>query len=108
MTAEALFVEAWKAGVMLKTDGDRLLMDAPSKPSEELLDKLAEHKSELLRFLAPHAWIDTPLGPARFFCFLGRFRCGVVLRKRPDMVTWMQRSQLGLTEDSSDRELVKH
>ncbi|MCH7804774.1 MAG: hypothetical protein IH937_11900 [Acidobacteria bacterium] len=98
MIAEALFVEAWKAGVQLDTDGERLLLDASSKPSQELLDKLAEHKSEMLRFLAPHAWIDTPLGQAKFCCFLGEFRCGVVLKKQPDTVTWMQKSQLGIAK----------
>jgi len=108
VTAADLFVEAFKAGVELKTDGERLLLDAPNKPSQELLDKLAEHKSEMLRFLAPHAWIDTPLGQAKFYCFLGEFRCGVVLRKQPDRVTWMQKSQLGLREASEDLELVKH
>jgi len=61
VTPETLFVEAWKAGVELKPDGDRLLLDAPSKPPQELLDKLAEHKSALLRFLASNSWIDTPL-----------------------------------------------
>lgn len=30
MTSEALFVEAWKAGVELDTDGERLLLNAPS------------------------------------------------------------------------------
>ena len=108
MTPEDLFVEAWKAGVRLDTDGERLLLDAPSKPSPELLDKLAEHKSELLRFLAPHAWIDTPLGQAKFAFFLGEFRCGVVLRKQPDKFTFIQKSKLGLAEDSDDWESVKH
>jgi len=108
VTAADLFVEAFKAGIELKTDGDRLLLNASSKPSPELLDKLSEHKSEMLRFLAPHAWIDTPLGQAKFYCFLGEFRCGVVLRKQPDRVTWMQKSKLELTEDANDRELVKH
>ncbi len=101
MTPETLFVEAWKAGVELKPDGDRLLLDAPSKPPQELLDKLAEHKSALLRFLAPNSWIDTPLGPAKLFCFLGWFRCGVVLKKQPDRVTWMQKSQLGIAKGDS-------
>jgi len=32
----------------------------------------------------------------------------VVLRKQPDRVTWMQKSQLGLREASEDLELVKH
>ena len=47
MTAADLFVEAFKAGIELKRDGDRLLLNASSKPSPELLDKLAEHKSEM-------------------------------------------------------------
>ncbi len=100
-TPEALFVEAFKAGIELRTDGDRLILDASSKPSQALLDKLAEHKSEMLRFLAPDAWIDTPLGPAKFYCFLGEFRCGVVLRKQPDTVTWIQKSQLGIGKGDS-------
>lgn len=108
MTPEDLFVEAWKAGVQLDTDGERLLLNASSKPSEELLDKLAEHKSEMLIFLAPHAWIDTPLGQAKFAFFLGKFRCGVVLRKQPDKFTFIQRSKLGLKEDATDLESVKH
>jgi len=106
MTPEALFVEAFKAGVRLDTDGGRLLLNAPSKPSEELLDKLAEHKDEMLRFLGN--WIDTPLGQAKFAFFLGEFRCGVVLRKQPDRFTFIQKSKLGLKEDADDWESVKH
>ena len=105
MTPEDLFVEAWKAGVQLDTDGERLLLDAPSKPSQELLDKLAEHKSEMLRFLGN--WLDTPLGQAKFAFFLGEFRCGVVLRKQPDKFTYIQKSKLHLTEDD-EWESVKH
>ena len=106
MTSEALFVEAWKAGVELDTDGERLLLNAPSKPSQDLLDKLAEHKDDMLRFLG--TWIDTPLGQAKFAFFLGEFRCGVVLRKQPDKFTFIQRSKLGLKEDANDLESVKH
>jgi len=105
-TPESLFVEAWKAGVVLTINGDKLHFEARSKPSNELLNKLKDHKPELMRFLS--SWIDTPQGQAKFAFFLGEFRSGVVLRHQPDHFTLMQKSQLGLKEDSDEWESVKH
>ena len=89
---ESLFLEAWKAGVELSVDGSELHVEAPVKPPNELLEKLKTHKSELIRFLS--CWIDTPYGQAKFWGFVGKSRCGVVLRTRPDRVTFIMRSEL--------------
>ena len=89
---ESLFVEAWKAGIELSVNGDRLHLEALSKPPGDLLNKLKEHKPELLRFLS--CWIDTPYGQAKFRGCLGGDRGGVVLRNRPDRVIWIKRSEL--------------
>ena len=101
MNPESLFVEAWKAGVELSVNGDRLHLEALSKPSGDLLNKLKEHKPELLRFLS--CWIDTPYGQAKFWVLLDGDRCGVVLRDRPDRVTWIKRSELMVKPSVEDR-----
>ncbi len=101
---ESLFVEAWKAGIELSVNGDRLHLEALSKPPGDLLNKLKEHKPELLRFLS--CWIDTPYGQAKFWGFLDGDRCGVVLRDRPDRVTWIKRSELMVKPSVEDKEAV--
>ena len=103
-TAESLFVEAWKAGVVLSVNGDKLHFEARSKPPDELLEKLKAHKPELMRFLS--CWIDTPYGQAKFWGFLDEQRCGVVLRDRPDRVTWIKRSELLVKPSFEDKEAV--
>ena len=100
-TAEALFVEAWKAGVELSINGEKLHFEARSKPSDELLEKLKANKPELMRFLS--CWIATPSGQAKFWGFVGENRCGVVLRNRPDRVTWVNCSELMIKPDLEDR-----
>ena len=61
----ALLVEAWRAGVELSVNGDKIHFRSSSRPPEELLDKLQERKNEMLRFLS--YWIDTPYGQAKFW-----------------------------------------
>ena len=100
-TPESLFVEAWKAGVTLSVNGDKLHFEAPSKPPDALLKRLRTHKPEMLRFLS--CWIDTPQGEAKFWGFVSKDRCGVVLRNRPDRVTWVNRSELMIKPDLEDR-----
>ncbi len=89
---ETTFVEAWKAGIELSVNGGKLHLEARSKPSEDLLNKLKEHKHELLRFLSH--WIDTPYGQAKLWGFVGEKRCGVVLRNRPDRVKFIKLNEL--------------
>ena len=101
---ESLFVEAWKAGIELSVNGDRLHLEALSKPPGDLLNKLKEHKPELLRFLS--CWIETPYGKAKFWGCLGEDRCGVVLRSQPDRVTWLKRSELMVKPGIEDKEAV--
>ena len=100
-TPESLFIEAWKAGVELSVNGDRLHFEAPSKPPDTLLEKLREHKPELLRFLS--CWIDTPYGEAKFWGFVGADRCGVVLRNQPDRVTFIKCNELCIKPSEEDK-----
>ncbi len=103
-TPESLFVEAWKAGVELSINGDKLHFEARSKPPNELLNRLRDNKPELMRFLS--CWIDTPQGEAKFWGFLDERRCGVVLRNQPDRVTWIKRSALMVKPSVEDKEAV--
>jgi len=103
-TPESLFVEAWKAGVELSINGDKLHFEARSKPPDELLNKLKDHKPDLMRFLSH--WIDTPHGQAKFWGFLGKDRCGVVLRNQPDRVTWIKRSEVMVKPSVEDAQAV--
>ena len=98
---ESLFVEAWRAGVTLCVNGDKLHFEAPSKPPDTLLEKLKEHKPEMLRFLS--CWIDTPYGEAKFWGFVGEDRCGVILRNQPDRVTFIQCSELRIKPSEEDK-----
>ncbi len=101
---ESLFVEAWKKGIELSVNGDKLHFEADSKPSGDLLNRLKEHKAELLRFLS--CWIDTPYGEAKFWGFVCGDRCGVVLRNQPDRVTFINRSELAVRPSPEDRAAV--
>ncbi len=103
-TPEPLFVEAWKAGVELSINGDKLHFDASSTPPGELLEKLKTHKPELMRFLS--SWIDTPHGQAKLWGFLDEKRCGVVLRNQPDRVTWIKCAELMVKPGVEDKEAV--
>ena len=103
-TPESLFIEAWKAGVELSINGDKLHFEARSKLSNELRNKLKDNKPELMRFLS--CWIDTPFGPAKFWGFLDDRRCGVVLRNQPDRVTWIKRSELMVKPSVEDAQAV--
>ena len=99
---EKLFVEAWKAGLKLSLNGDKLHVEADSDPPHDLLNKLKEHKSELLRFLS--SWIDTPYGQAKFWGFIDEDRCGVILRNRPDRVTFINRNELMIKSSEENLE----
>ena len=81
-------------------NGDKLHLETASPPSDDLLKRLKEHKPELLRFLS--SWIDTPCGQAKFWGFVGDYRCGVVLRNQPDRVTFIKRSELGIRPREED------
>ncbi|MDA2934408.1 hypothetical protein MYX82_08695 [Acidobacteria bacterium AH-259-D05] len=106
MIADELFLAAWKSGVEMTVDGSVVHLKASSKPPEELLKKLQEHKSALLRFLS--CWIDTPYGDAKFWGFLGEDRCGVVLRNQPDRVAWMKKSELTIKPDREAMSTTVH
>ncbi len=97
----SLFVEAWRAGVELSINGDKLHFKAPYKPPDELLARLKVHKPELLRFLS--CWIDTPHGQAKFWGFLSEDRCGIILRNHPDRVIWIRRGQLIIKAEREDK-----
>ncbi len=101
---QSLFVEAWKAGVELSVNGEKLHLEASSDPSDDLLSRLREHKAELIRFLS--CWIDTPYGQAKFWGFLDEKRCGVILRQQPDRVTWMKRNELTVKPSVEDKQAV--
>ncbi|MFP6889237.1 MAG: hypothetical protein VCF07_05695 [Nitrospinota bacterium] len=101
MTAERLFLEAWKAGVEIAVNGKKLHLIAPTRPPEALLKKLRERKPEILRFLC--SWIETPYGQAKFWGFIGEDSCGVVLRHQPDKVTFVRRDELGIKPSVEDR-----
>jgi len=101
---QSLFVEAWKAGVELSVNGEKLHLEASSDPSDDLLNRLKEHKAELLRFLS--CWIGTPQGEAKFWGFVGGDRVGVVLRNQPDRVTFIKRSELGIKVSAEDKAAV--
>ena len=77
---ESLFVECWKAGIELSVNGEKLHFEASANLPDDLLARLKESKPEMLRFLS--CWIETPHGPAKFWGFLGKDRCGVVLREK--------------------------
>ncbi len=101
ITCESLLVEAWKLGVRLSVNGSKLHVEAPSRPPDDLLHRLRENKPRLLRFLS--CWIDTPYGQSKFWGSLDDSRCGVVLRDRPDRVTWISCSELWVKLDQADR-----
>ena len=97
---ESLFIECWKAGIELSVNGDKLHFESQSGLPDDLLARLKEHKPEMLRFLS--CWIETPNGQAKFWGFLGKDRCGVVLRSQPDRVTWVWRSELMVKPNRED------
>ena len=103
-TPESLFLEAWKAGVELSINGDKLHYEAQAAPSRDLLNRLREQKPELMRFLS--CWIDTPYGQAKFWGFLDEKRCGVILRQQPDRVTFIKRSELTVKPSHEDKQAV--
>ena len=103
-TAADLFVEAWKAGVELSINGDKLHYEAQTAPSRDLLNRLREHKPGLMRFLS--CWIDTPYGQAKFWGFLDEHRCGVILRRQPDRVTWIKPSEVTVKPSIEDKQAL--
>ena len=103
---ESLFVECWKAGIELSVNGEKLHFEASANLPDDLLAKLKEHKPEMLRFLS--CWIETPNGQAKFWGFLGKDRCGVVLRDRPDRMTFIKRSELMIKPSEDDMAAATH
>ena len=91
-TCESIYLEARKAGMELSVDGGRIHYRAETNPPGELLQKLKDHKPAMIRFLSH--WIQTSYGEGKIWGFLKERRCGVVLRKQPDRVTWIKRSEL--------------
>ena len=89
---ETLFLECWRAGIELSLNGDKLHLSANSKPPEDLLERLKEHKPKLFRFMS--SWVDTPHGEGKLWGFLSGNRCGVILRTQPDRVTFIKRSEV--------------
>ena len=106
MTAEHLFLEVWKMGVVITVNGNKLHLAGPTRPPDELLERLRERKPEILRFL--FSWIETPYGQAKFLVFIGDDRCGVVLRNQPDRVTWIKRAELGIKQRPEDVMMAVH
>ena len=102
--SESLFLEAWKAGVELSINGDKLHYEAQTAPSRDLLNRLREHKPGLMRFLS--CWIDTPYGQAKFWGFVDKDRCGIILRHQPDRMTWIKRSELTVKPNVEDKQAV--
>ena len=98
---ESLFIECWKAGIELSVNGDKLHFESQSGLPDDLLARLKEHKPEMLRFLS--CWIETPHGQAKCWGFLGKDKCGVVLRNKPDRVTFIKRSELGVKPSPEDK-----
>jgi len=93
MSIEALFVEAWRAGVTLAVRGNDLYVEGDSDPTPELIQKLRDHKAPLLHFLSH--WISTPHGEAKLHPgylpeSFSDGRAGVVLREQPDRITWIR------------------
>ena len=85
----------------LSVNGRKLHLEEKSNHPDDLLARLKEHKPEMLRFLS--SWIDTTRGQAKFWGFLGKDRCGVVLRTQPDRVTFIKRSELAIKPSSEDK-----
>lgn len=96
MTAEDLYIECWRAGLNMELDGDQVVVWPSSQIPDDLRDRLIENKYRLLRFLAPHAWVMTPSGLAKFVMSLEGGRCGVVLKSQPDRVTWLRKTDISL------------
>jgi len=96
VTAEDLYFECWRAGLNVELDGDQVVVWPSSQIPDDLRDRLIENKDRLLRFLAPHAWVMTPSGLAKFVMSLEGGRCGVVLKSQPDRVTWLQKIDITL------------
>ena len=99
-TAEGLFLEAWRFGVTLSANGNKLHYESPAKPPDELLEKLKNRKPEMLRFLS--CWIDTPHGEGKVWGLVGGDRCGVVLRSQPDRVIFVKCSELRIKPKEED------
>lgn len=51
MTAAALIAAAGSAGVTMRIDGDRLVLSAPYRPNDELLEELRREKLAIVAYL---------------------------------------------------------
>jgi hypothetical protein len=51
VNAAALISAARAAGMSVKVEGERLVLSAPQRPDDRLLDELRRHKSEIVAYL---------------------------------------------------------
>ena len=96
MIVEELYLQCWRLGVKLEVEGNEIVARPASHIPDDLKARLIESKNQLLRFLAPHAWVMTPHGPAKYVMTLKGGRCGVVLKSKPDCVPWLQKTDISL------------
>ena len=93
MTPERLFVDLWKAGVVLTIEGNRLHFEADADLPAHLIQTLRQNKDTLMHLLTH--WLDIPgYGHAKLWGFLSDGRAGVVLRSQPDRVTWISKRDI--------------
>ncbi|MDA2925932.1 hypothetical protein MYX78_01660 [Acidobacteria bacterium AH-259-G07] len=123
-TAADFLAELFELDVRLTVEGEQLCVDAPEGTiTPEHLKKLKHDKPAILEIFSGDrsaetdktsdnrpkpqaensklpppderlAWVSTPLGPAKVWGFLSKGRVGVVLRDKPQVVTWMRSQDL--------------
>ena len=94
MTPGRLFVDLWKAGVVLTIEDNRLHFEADADLPAHLIQTLRDHKADLMHLLTH--WLEIPgYGQCKLWGFLSDGRAGVVLRKQPDRVTWISKRAIG-------------
>jgi hypothetical protein len=82
MTAAITIRQARAAGVLLRVEGDDLLLEAPARPPPRILEMLARHKPAIVLRLRPgadgwsrddwHSYFDQRAGLAEFDAGLSR------------------------------------
>jgi hypothetical protein len=59
MTAATAIASAIAAGITMEVDGERLVLSAPQRPDDRLLDELRREKPEIVEYLRGlAAWTD--------------------------------------------------
>lgn len=96
MTAETIFIEAWRQGVELDAAGNKIRYRPAERLSGELAAVIVEHREALLQFLHPDAWIYCAGGACKVAAFNGDHVL-VVLRSRPDRFEWIRYDELRLS-----------